>query len=592
MAELKVNEITTSTVNANDKVYAFSNLESKAPEVKDLLGAAPGVIALGTCTTSSSTAAKEVTSDNWTGKGGESILIHFSFANTASDITLSINEGTALPVYAANSNGLRLGNGSISESADVLFTMNETGTKFFAYVDVVAKSANYNTHADGETTYNKTQIDGKEATLQNQITANAGNIATIQGSDTTKSMRTIAEEVVNALPAVYTPKGTVAFANLPALADCSIGWVYNISDGFTTTSDFIEGAGIVKEAGTNIAIIDSDGNGTKKYDVLSGAVDLSGYQTKNLSQPISSYTTVEAALQGIISSQMALVAGSAAGDVPLNGAALGTTDDNIIVTDTNGNLKPSGIVVGSAAGKTAGNAAGNVPYNSNALGTTVGGIITADATGIYNCGKTPETLIKVGNASTVCSTSKAIAAKEVNISGFSLYTGVTVKVMFTYGNSGENPTLNVNRTGDKAIKVIRAGNKEVPINHTGYWCDASSTSSEMWQPNTILELMYDGTDWVIIGNPVVESYYASNKGYSVYADGLIEQWLFDGNVTTVSTQGDFYLPIYFSNKNYAVIGKGMRGGSSNTDFNLAVKDKNWFQLSATVYAWNFLCIGY
>jgi hypothetical protein len=75
-------------------------------------------------------------------------------------------------------------------------------------------------------------------------------------------------------------------------------------------------------------------------------------------------------------------------------------------------------------------------------------------------------------------------------------------------------------------------------------------------------------------------------------NGLIEQWLFDGNVTTVSNQGDFYLPIYFSNKNYAVIGKGMRGGSSNSDFNLTIKDNNWFQLASTVYAWNFLCIGY
>lgn len=33
------------------------------------------------------------------------------------------------------------------------------------------------------------------------------------------------------------PRGTVAFADLPALADVSTGWMFNISDEFTTTDD-------------------------------------------------------------------------------------------------------------------------------------------------------------------------------------------------------------------------------------------------------------------------------------------------------------------------------------------------------------------
>jgi hypothetical protein len=39
------------------------------------------------------------------------------------------------------------------------------------------------------------------------------------------------------------PQGTVAFANLPPLASANVGDMWNISDGFTTTSDFREGAG-------------------------------------------------------------------------------------------------------------------------------------------------------------------------------------------------------------------------------------------------------------------------------------------------------------------------------------------------------------
>lgn len=138
------------------------------------------------------------------------------------------------------------------------------------------------------------------------------------------------------------------------------------------------------------------------------------------------------------------------------------------------------------------------------------------------------------NASGVCTNESGTTAKTVSISGFSLFTGVTVRVMFKNGNAMPRPTLNVNSTGAKDIKVIRGGEKYLLLSSEtsssinalkwGYWRGASSSSLEMWQANTILDLMYDGTDWVIIGNPVVESYYSANNGYTVYADGKIEQW--------------------------------------------------------------------
>ena len=61
------------------------------------------------------------------------------------------------------------------------------------------------------------------------------------------------------------PHGTVAFADLPALPDVNAGWMYNISDEFTTTADFKEGAGNAVPAGANIYKT-SDG----KWDVLAG----------------------------------------------------------------------------------------------------------------------------------------------------------------------------------------------------------------------------------------------------------------------------------------------------------------------------------
>lgn len=79
------------------------------------------------------------------------------------------------------------------------------------------------------------------------------------------------------LGATYKPKGSVAFANLPALQASNEGFVYNVTDAFTTTSDFVEGSGKDYPAGTNVVIINTTGT-TYKYDVLSGFVDLSAYQ--------------------------------------------------------------------------------------------------------------------------------------------------------------------------------------------------------------------------------------------------------------------------------------------------------------------------
>ena len=80
--------------------------------------------------------------------------------------------------------------------------------------------------------------------------------------------------------------------------------------------------------------------------------------------------------------------------------------------------------------------------------------------------------------------------------------------------------------------------------------------------------------------------------YLIWLNGLIEQYLVAGNVTRISNVTTWTLNVCFSNTNYDVVGKGMRGGSSNYDFDLIVDDVNKFHVSGAVYAYNFLCIGY
>ena len=142
---------------------------------------------------------------------------------------------------------------------------------------------------------------------------------------------------------------------------------------------------------------------------------------------------------------------------------------------------------------------------------------------------------------TICVTSASSPTKAVTISGFTLFDGATVRVSFQYGNNSSNPTLNVSSTGAKRIVVLRNNKFYFPAVHTGYWDGATTTSTRMWDNYVTFELMHisgpqtvyspsDGSTssvdgvWLIMGNPVVNSYFSTNSSYTVYANGLIEQW--------------------------------------------------------------------
>lgn len=77
----------------------------------------------------------------------------------------------------------------------------------------------------------------------------------------------------SALTGVYTPRGSISFANLPQPQEGNKGYVYNVLDDFTTTSAFLEGAGHSYGAGTNVVCVDA-GSGSYKWDVLAGIIDL------------------------------------------------------------------------------------------------------------------------------------------------------------------------------------------------------------------------------------------------------------------------------------------------------------------------------
>lgn len=87
----------------------------------------------------------------------------------------------------------------------------------------------------------------------------------VADTDSAKYYYEQAKQISESFSGALRPMGTVTFANLPALSATTSGNMYNISDQFTTTSDFKEGAGNVIPAGANVYKTE-DG----KWDVLAG----------------------------------------------------------------------------------------------------------------------------------------------------------------------------------------------------------------------------------------------------------------------------------------------------------------------------------
>ena len=82
--------------------------------------------------------------------------------------------------------------------------------------------------------------------------------------------------IESAVSSTYKPAGSIAFASLPAPSKANLGKVYNVTDAFTTTASFVEGAGQTYPKGTNVVCVNTSGT-TYMWDVLAGMVDLSPY---------------------------------------------------------------------------------------------------------------------------------------------------------------------------------------------------------------------------------------------------------------------------------------------------------------------------
>lgn len=95
-----------------------------------------------------------------------------------------------------------------------------------------------------------------------------------------------------------------------------------------------------------------------------------------------------------------------------------------------------------------------------------------------------------------CSTAAATVAKVVTCAGFVLETGASIAVKFTNYNTGASPTLNVNSTGAKSIKMY----------------GTTAPNTYMWRSGEAVLFVYDGSYWQMVGmGTATTTYYGLTK---------------------------------------------------------------------------------
>ena len=181
-----------------------------------------------------------------------------SETNAKASETAAAKSSTAAEASESNA---KVSETSASESSA---TATEKASSASQSADTAAEKADIATQKAAEI-IGKAESAEESATKAQSYAVGGTGSREGEDSDNAKYYYQQAKDVSEGLKGGLQPHGTVAFADLPALADVSTGWMFNISDEFTTTDDFKEGAGNVIPAGANIYKTSDE-----KWDVLAG----------------------------------------------------------------------------------------------------------------------------------------------------------------------------------------------------------------------------------------------------------------------------------------------------------------------------------
>ena len=123
-----------------------------------------------------------------------------------------------------------------------------------------------------------------EGKLAQKYQTQAIEVTGIDATTVEDALSELKTEIAAQISAVYKPAGDIAAEGLVAdlLVEANLGKVYNLTDEATTDANWKEGAGKTVAAGTDVAIVAVDNEGTTEYkfNAFATKLDLSGYKTK------------------------------------------------------------------------------------------------------------------------------------------------------------------------------------------------------------------------------------------------------------------------------------------------------------------------
>ena len=131
-------------------------------------------------------------------------------------------------------------------------------------------------------------VSAMEAKQKRQFANKAATVAALNLKANAADVYT-KPEVDAKISVAYKPGGNKTAETLTSalLVAANNGKVYNVSEEFTTTANFVEGAGNTYPAGTNVAVIEDPENaGTYVFDVLPGFVDVAALSATATSEQI------------------------------------------------------------------------------------------------------------------------------------------------------------------------------------------------------------------------------------------------------------------------------------------------------------------
>lgn len=198
-----------------------------------------------------------------------------------------------------------------------------------------------------------------------------------------------------------------------------------------------------------------------------------------------------------------------------------------------------------------------------------GDFVTVLFTGTKYLMRTLGVVDKIENNNMRPVTSDAVSvvqASTTTINGPKLGVGSHIKVMFTADISGADASTGMNLTWNGTGYAIKVGRNGSLVELKAHKVSSNPDVYKYVQAYTTLEMLFDGTQFIVMGNPVVLSASDTNASYTVYADGFIHQtYHISGDVTKT-----FLIP--FSDANYTYT-EGVGGSSTGELYSFYVQ--NW-----------------